>query len=158
MPATTLTAAVSQYELSVSIDAGIDRVWKSLIEEIDQWWLPDFHMTASDSKVSLDIQPGGLGLHEIAGDGSFLKWFDLQCVLPQQYKLYLIGHLAPEWGGPTTSSLGFALESDGDSTTVRMTEALHGKVADATSDSQSSGWLQLLEQGLKAHVEAGQGR
>ena len=85
-----------QYELEVQIAAPRERVWKSIFEDIKHWWLPDFHVVGPDSIVTFDPMPGGRGLIEETSDGDALLWFSVQMYLPSQFKIYLIGHVAPE--------------------------------------------------------------
>lgn len=47
-----------QYELEVPIEAPPSAVLKALTEEIDAWWLPDFHMVGEGSVVSLEAAAG----------------------------------------------------------------------------------------------------
>ena len=68
--------------------------------------------------------------------------------------LHLAGQIFPQWGGPATSLLHLALEEQGESTVLRVTDAHHGHVSDANVQSLESGWKQLFTDGLKRHVEA----
>ncbi|MCA9125860.1 MAG: SRPBCC domain-containing protein [Planctomycetales bacterium] len=142
-----------QYELEIAIQAPIDKVWQAIINDIQLWWLGDFHMVAPDSQVELDVRPGGRGLMETAGDGSFLQWYTVQAYLPQQRKIYLVGNLAPEFGGPSTSNLSLELISDSEGCTLKITDAHHGCVDEQTIDSLEKGWKQLFDSGLRCYVE-----
>lgn len=154
--ATKTPSACHQYELEIQIAASRERVWKAIFEEANFWWLPDFHVAGSDSKVTFDPNPGGQGLLETAPDGSALLWYSVQMYLPVQYKIYLTGHVAPEWGGPTTSMLKLALVEDEDGgCTLQVTDARHGHVDDQQIKSYEDGWAQLFTDGLKKFVETG---
>ncbi|MEM9480217.1 MAG: hypothetical protein AAGA58_11250, partial [Verrucomicrobiota bacterium] len=83
-----------------------------------------------------------------------LQWYAVQCYLPAQKKLYLVGHLAPEFGGPSTTSMTLSLEEfDGDRCRLSIHDAHLGNVDQKTIDSLSSGWDQIFREGLKRHVE-----
>ena len=143
-----------EYQLEIEFNATADAVWNALLNDIQHWWLPDFHMVAADSQIELDVTAGGRGLVEYRSDGSFLQWYSVQCFLPAQHKLYLIGHLAPEFGGPSTTSMTLKLEGlENDQCRLRVHDAHFGQVDGNTIDSLRSGWDQLFREGLKRHVE-----
>ena len=151
--AKTLTANCLQYELEIAIDATAARVWHAIFEETNAWWLPDFHMAGADSVVTFDPTPGGKGLQETNEEGGRLLWFQVQYYLPQEFKIYLVGHLAPDFGGPATTHLKLAVEPNGGSCVLKVTDALHGHVSEQTANSLQDGWHQLFGDGLKTHIE-----
>ncbi len=155
MPAAkTAPASCVEYHLEVEFRADSATVWKALHQDIGAWWLPDFHMTGVDSEIRFDVSPGGHGLFEQCPDGSFLQWYSVQCYLPQQKKIYLVGSVAPEFGGPSTSSLTLSLvESDG-GCKLLVHDAHVGNVDEQTAESLHSGWQQLFGEGLRQFVEA----
>lgn len=146
-------AQVAQYELEIEIDAGRERVWRALLEETNSWWLPDFHMVDAQSVVTFDTGPGGSLIEQVPGGGS-LKWYDVQYFLPDQFKIYLVGHMAPEWGGPSTSSLSLAIDERDGGCVLKVTDAHFGNVTEASVESLSNGWRQLFGEGLKPFVES----
>ncbi|MEL7500648.1 MAG: SRPBCC domain-containing protein [Planctomycetota bacterium] len=146
-------AACVEYQLEVDFNAPGDSVWDALLNEVHLWWLPDFHMVAADSRVEFDVTAGGKGLVEYRTDGSFLQWYSVQCYLPAQKKLYLIGHMAPEFGGPSTTSMTLSLEEKNEGCRLLIHDAHFGNVDEKTVASLSSGWDQLFREGLKRHVE-----
>ncbi|HBE69027.1 MAG TPA: hypothetical protein DDW52_12835 [Planctomycetaceae bacterium] len=153
-PGIVSDAACIEYHLEVSFEAPGDSVWKALLRDVNLWWLDDFHMVASDSNVEFDLSAGGKGLVEYRSDGSFLQWYALQCYLPAQKKLYLIGNLAPEFGGPSTSSLTLSVQDQGSTGSKLLIHDAHfGNVDQTTVDSLRSGWEELFGRGLKQHVE-----
>ncbi len=149
------SASCIQYELEIEIAAPREKVWKAMLEETNAWWLPDFHQVAPDSVVTFDPNPGGCGLLEQTTDGSALMWYTVQMHLPAQFKIYLVGHLAPEWGGPSTSSMKLALDETDTGCVLRVTDALHGNVDEKSLHSTQVGWTQLFGEGLKELVENG---
>lgn len=144
-----------QYEFEIRIDAPTERVWTALTEEVNAWWLADFHMVDPNSTVEFDLRPGGRGLVEHHGDGSFLQWYGVQAFLPRQHKIYLVGYLAPDFGGPATSQLCFSLTADGTGCRLCVSDALLGSIDDKTAESLKRGWNQLFDEGLRQFVESG---
>ncbi len=142
-----------QYELEIQIDAPLERVWRALTDEIDAWWLGDFHMVDPNSTVEFDVRVGGRGLIEYRPDGSFLLWYSVQAFLPEQHKIYLVGNLAPDFGGPSTTNLSLSLVARDDGCTLRITDAHHGCVDESTVASLKNGWQQLFNDGLRKYSE-----
>lgn len=153
MSGTQSSATCINYELEVDFSAAVPTVWEALLQETDLWWSSDFHMVASDSTVELDTAPGGKGLMETAPDGSFLQWYQIQAFLPEQHKIFLIGYLAPEYGGPSTSSLRLALETHGDGCKLKIQDSHVGDVNEKTAASMAEGWGVVFGDGLKKHVD-----
>lgn len=141
------------FEMEIAMDAPRERVWRAIISEIALWWLPDFHVAGSDSKISFDPRPGGRGLVEDTANGGGLQWFTVQMYLPDQFKIYMVGHIAPEWGGPSTSNLMFALEEAESGCVFKLVDSRHGNVDEKQVQSYKDGWNQLFTDGLKAYVE-----
>lgn len=142
-----------EYVLEIEISASRERVWKAIFEETNGWWLPDFHVAGPDSVVTLDPKAGGRGLVEETSDGASLLWYSVQMYLPNDFKVYLVGHIAPEWGGPATSSLKLALEETDGGCKLQVTDARHGKIDENQVQSYAEGWTNLFSDGLKAFVE-----
>ncbi len=140
------------YELQINIDASATTVWKTLIEETNRWWLSDFRMVAPDSEVIFDLSAGGTGLVEQKSGGGFLQWYQVQAHLPEQRKLYLVGHISADFGGPSTSHLCLSAEEEADGTLFRVTDSLVGNVSEESMNSLRSGWQLLFESGLAKYV------
>lgn len=148
-------ASCLQYELEIPINASPERVWNAIFEETNFWWLPDFHMAGTDSVVTFDATPGGTGLLESHKNGGGLLWYQVQYCLPQEFKIYLVGYLATDFGGPATSHLKLALETAENGCIFKVADAQHGNVDLKSADSQCEGWNQLFTDGLKEYVENG---
>lgn len=148
-----MTANCHQYDLEIEIASKCDTVWKAIFEETNRWWLPDFHVAGADSTVTFDPKPGGRGIYEEAPDGTALQWFVVQMIMPKQFKVYLVGNVAPEWGGPTTSNLKLALVEKGDGCVLQVSDARHGNIDEKQVQSYEDGWKTLFSDGLKAFVE-----
>ena len=143
---------IIKYQIEVPIDRPVDTLWALMIEEIDSWWMSDFRALGEGSKVSLDAQVGGM-LIESDSNGGSLEWYRVQMAAPPQ-SLYLVGYLAPDWGGPTTSMLKLALDADGDGSKLVISDALTGNVTDKSAGSAMEGWQMLFGEGLKKYAEA----
>ncbi len=142
-----------KYELEIEINAPREKVWEAILKKTNTWWLPDFHVAGPESTVSLDPVAGGRGLVEETPAGDSLLWYSVHMYQPSEFKIYLIGHVAPEWGGPTTSSLKLAVEQTDSGCVLKVTDARHGHVDETSLQSYSDGWAQLFTDGLKAFVE-----
>ncbi len=151
MPQVSITeASVASYEVSVTIQSSRARVWRGLTDQLNAWWLPDFHMLGTDSIVTLELKPGGRMYEESEGSG--LLWYTVLSFEVEK-SLDTVGFLTPQWGGPATSMLSFRLAADGDGTLLTMTDALSGHVSQKQIDSLHSGWTDLLSTGLKPYAE-----
>lgn len=115
---------VLQCELEIRIRPPREQVREAITEETDVWWLPDFHVVGLDSVVTLDTCASG-HLIEALPDGGSLTWYTGQMSVSGK-SLHLVGHLAPGWGGPSTTRLELSLEE---------------------------GWKTLPGEGLRAHAE-----
>ena len=153
--AKTSEAGVVQYELEIEMQAPPERVWQAIIEQTNHWWLPDFHLVGAGSTVTFDPNPGGAGLVETLEGGGGLLWYSVHYYLPKQFTIYLVGHVAPDWGGPSTSNLKLSLVTSENGCTLKVTDAQHGNVNESSIESLSDGWTQLFTDGLKAFVENG---
>lgn len=152
--ASTTPAQCTTIELEIAIEAPRERVWSAIFDETDLWWLPDFRVMGADSKVTFDPQPGGRGMVEDLADGGGLLWFNVQMYIPSEFKVYLTGHIAPEWGGPTTSMLKLALDEAESGCVFKLTDARHGHVDEKMTENYRAGWQQLFGDGLKKFVES----
>lgn len=150
MTTQSLEVRAVQYTLEVPIEAPVDRVWAALTEETNAWWLPDFHMVGADSIVTFEARAGGKLVEEKA-DGGSLLWYTVQMCTPGE-SIHLVGHIAPNWGGPATSMLELKLEADGAGTRLIVNDALFGRVGETTPQSLRDGWGQLFGEGLAKHV------
>ena len=147
-------ACCLQCELEVPIEAPRSRVWKAIIQETNEWWLPDFRVVDAGSVVTLDPTVGGHGLVESSDNGGWLLWYSVQMILPADFKIYLVGHVAPEWGGPCTSHLKLALVESEAACVLQVSDARNGHVNEGQIQSSADGWKRLFTDGLKKYVES----
>ena len=144
-------AQVFKYDFAIEIAKSAQRVWPLLINDINHWWSADFRVLGEDSAVSLDPRPGGMLLEEGA-NGDFLEWYRVQ--MAQSGKaLYLVGDLAPDWGGPSTSMLKLALTDSADGCVLTVSEGLSGCVSEASVQSAEAGWRTLFGECFKQYAQ-----
>ena len=141
-----------QYEFEIHMEAPKEKVWRALTEDIDTWWLPDFHMVGTDSKIQLDAIAGG-HLVESKADGSSLLWYTVQ-MCDTGHSLHLAGFIFPQWGGPGTTLLHLSLESVDDGTKFKVQDSQFGAIQASAAKSMEDGWIWLFTDGLKKHAEA----
>ena len=144
-------AKIIKYQFEVSINRSPTDIWDLMIDKIDAWWMDDFRALGNGSKVTLNAERGGQ-LIESNADGADLEWYRVQMVSPRQ-ALYLIGYMAPDWGGPTTSMLKLAVEERGNGGALIVSDALLGNVTENSAKSAESGWKTLFGDGLKNFAE-----
>lgn len=144
-------AKIIKYQFEVPIKRSAADIWATMIDEIDAWWMNDFRALGEDSKVTLNAETGGQ-LIESAADGSSLEWYRVQMVSPGK-TLYLVGYMAPDWGGPTTSMLKLAVEDRDIGSALIVSDALLGNVTEASARSAEEGWKILFKDGLKEFAE-----
>jgi uncharacterized protein YndB with AHSA1/START domain len=144
-----------QYELEIAINASRERVWQAIFEKTNFWWLPNFHMVGEGSVVTFDPTPGGSGLVERLEHGGGLLWYQVQYPLANEFKIYLVGYIAPDWGGPSASHLKLALQETETGCILQVTDAQHGNVNLKSVKSLQDGWTGLFTDGLKEFVENG---
>ena len=149
-----IDAKIVKYEFEIPIKRKPEDVWELIVNDINAWWMNDFRALGEGSKMSFKAEAGGQ-LIETAADGTALEWYRVQMISPGKL-LYLIGYMAPDWGGPTTSMLKLTVEERGGETVLIVSDALLGNVTQKSADSASSGWKMLFGEGLKAYAE-GQG-
>ena len=147
------TSEIRSIELTIPIAAPQRQVWEALTKKTDSWWLADFRALGEGSTVSFDAKPGGT-LTESTQDGGGLIWYTGQMNQPET-ALYLVGHTAPDWGGPTLSMLKLGLRDAEAGCVLEITDTLVGRISDQQAGSLETGWSRLFGDGLKAFVEKG---
>jgi len=147
-----LESKIYKYDFTVTIQKKTELVWDLLINEINQWWLGDFRALGEESVISLDISAGG-ALNEQTKDGASLEWYRVQSVIPRD-SIYLVGYMAPDWGGPTLSMLKLAVKSEGEYCVLSVSDTLMGNVSDSKAENAQSGWKLMFEDGFKTFAES----
>lgn len=145
-------ANIIKYKFEVTIARSPDDVWTLMTENIDAWWMQDFRALGEQSTVSLNPKPGGLLLEETP-DGGSLEWYKVQLCTPGT-ALYLVGYMAPDWGGPTISMLKLGVEVRDQGSALVVSDALMGNVTKASAKSAASGWEKLFGDGFKDYAQS----
>lgn len=121
------------------------------MRETGQWWRRDFYTDASARDFVIEPRLGGR-MFEDWGNDEGLIWATVVGVRAPRL-LELSGVSAPAWGGPNTHYHSFRLEERDGATILRFTDAVHGRIDEATATSLHEGWA-LLFDALREHCEA----
>lgn len=147
-------AGVATYEIEIQIDVPPQKVWDAIIQNINAWWLPDFHMVGQTSKITIEPRAGGQ-IIEATNDGASLLWATVELIQPSEHALYLASRIAPDWGGPATSHLKIKVEPRDNASTLKVTDAHYGHIDPKNLQCLKDGWTTLFTDGLKEFAENG---
>lgn len=145
-------AKIFKYSFELTINKPADTVWGIMCGQINEWWMNDFRVLGPESKVTLTASTGGT-LLETDNNGQMLEWYRVQMCVPGE-SMYLVGYIAPDWGGPTTSMLKLELKPLGEKTVLTVTDALLGNVSETSTKNIQNGWFDMFSNGLKAFSES----
>ncbi len=143
---------IFNYQFETAIKRDVDAVWSLMTDEINDWWMTDFRALGEGSVMSLRAEMDG-ALVETGKNGESLEWYRVQMCVPGK-SIYLVGYMAPDWGGPTISMLKLALEPKDGAALLTVSDALMGNISESSIKSAQSGWETLFRGGLKAYAEA----
>lgn len=143
---------IVKYQFEVTIQCEPEDVWSMMTQNINAWWMNDFRALGENSTVSLRLEPGGL-LLETSPDGINLEWYRVQMCTPGT-ALYLVGYMAPDWGGPTTSMLKLSVQARESGSVLIVSDALLGNVTEASAKSAASGWETLFGDGFRTYAQS----
>lgn len=144
-------ANIFTLEFETYISSSVNQVWNLLSFGINEWWMQDFR-AIPNSTVSLDLRTGGM-LMESGPEGQLLEWYKVQMVVPGE-SVYLVGHLAPDWGGPTVSMLKLSLKPKGKGCVLTVSDSLLGNISETKASSVDEGWKLLFGKSLKKYSES----
>ncbi len=152
----THPAQIATMTMEIDIDAPPRRVWQSLTDNIGEWWPADFYTggEAGSRGFSLEAKPGGRMYEEWSSGGGVL-WGTVVAADPEK-SLQVIGHVFPDWGGPSEWYGSWTLTQSGSGTALRFSESAVGKVTADGAAKKDEGW-RLLWSALKAHAEKATG-
>lgn len=140
-------ARVVEIEQEIRLAAPIEKVFRSLTEELDGWWK---FRTRPDAKIVFEPRVGGT-LHEDWGGGRGIVYGHVTCYDPP-HRVCTAG--VSGWAAATMISW-HRLEVDGESTVVKKSMVLFGDVSDELAGEIEGGSRAVLEDQLRAYVEAG---
>jgi DNA-binding transcriptional ArsR family regulator/uncharacterized protein YndB with AHSA1/START domain len=135
-----------QIEQQIEIDAPIERVFHSLINDINAWW--EFRYEDDQAKMSLEPKVGGLFL-ESWENGQGAIWGTV-LYFKENKEIRMQGLLG--MSGAVNSHYGYLLESYEDRTTLKLSHSAVGILDSNWHDAHDKGWSLLLNK-LKAFIE-----
>lgn len=145
-----MNPVINELVVELWIEAPVDRVWTKMTAEMSEWWPRDFLCTKAE-KIQLELWPGGR-LFEETPDGGGIMWGTVYRIDPGS-TLEFIGHMTPQFGGPSITMVRMTVEADGDSATkFTMVDSVLGAFAEDTKESLDEGWAYLWG-ALKAYCE-----
>jgi uncharacterized protein YndB with AHSA1/START domain len=133
----------ARIELELPIAASCATVWDCMVNRIADWWRRDFFVYAN-ARFVLEPKVGGL-MYEDTGDGHGFVWYVVHGI-EKEKSLYLIGHMRPPYGGPTTSMLLITLEDVPEGTLLKLSDCEMGKVSKKHTKSLDDGWKLLFDE------------
>ncbi len=143
---------IFKYQFETPIEREAEAVWSLMTDGINDWWTSDFRALGEGSIMAFSTETGG-ALVETGKNGESLEWYRVQMCVPGK-SIYLVGYMAPDWGGPTISMLKLALEPKDGACLLTVSDALMGNITESSIKSAQSGWETMFRDGLKAHAEA----
>jgi len=129
----------------VRIDAPVEVVWRSLVEDVGAWWP---HSFSDDPKISMEPWVGGRFMEEWDGGAAL---YAVVTHMVTGARLTVSGPMGMR--GARQYVKTYELAADGDATVVTTTASMLGDIDDETRENYDAGGVQLLES-LKAHAEA----
>jgi uncharacterized protein YndB with AHSA1/START domain len=134
------------FEHKVNIQATPEAVWSGLANDIGKWWSHSFN----NGSVSLDPHPGGQFMEQFP-DGKDGALYATVTYVEKGKKLSMSGPMG--MSAAVFNVMHFTLEPAGDGTVLTLTHRAVGQLDDDLKKGYSEGWVHLLENGLKQHVE-----
>src|ERR1044072_3983991 len=136
MPDTEVAPVAIELHAEVSIDAPVDVVWRSLVEDAGAWGP---HSFSEEPRISMERWGGGRFMEEGDG-GSALYAFVTHMVT--NARLTISGPMG--MGGARQYVKTYELVAEGDTTTVRTSASMLGDIDDETRTSYRDGGESLL--------------
>jgi uncharacterized protein YndB with AHSA1/START domain len=128
----------------IRIDAPVEVVWRSLVEDIGAWWP---HSFSDEPRISIEPWVGGRFMEEWDG-GSAL--YALVTHMVSGARLTVSGPMGMR--GARQYVKTYELTADGTATVVTTTASMLGDIDDDLRDGYRTGGEELLH-ALKAHAE-----
>jgi DNA-binding transcriptional ArsR family regulator/uncharacterized protein YndB with AHSA1/START domain len=136
-----------QIEQEIIINANREKVFKSLTENINQWWA--YRLCGKNSTLSLDPRVGGQFLED-AGNGKGAIWGVITFInAPAEIRLN--GLLGMQ--GAVNSAYSYQLEERNSQTVLKLSHDAVGLLDPEWENSHREGWKELLGTFLKQFVE-----
>lgn len=139
--------------LELTIKASPDVVWRSLVDQIGEWWPKMFYVGDAPKRFHLDPRVGGLVLEDW-GDGEGVVFGQI-LTFQKNRRLQWAGDMSVEFGGPARSVTTYTLEPAGDHTRLVFRDTPFGALSDQAREGLAQGWKFLLEGCFRPFVEEG---
>jgi len=149
------TAALSTLDivLEVPIKAPREVVWRSLVDDIGEWWPKQFYVGTSPKRFRLEPKVGGL-VWEDWGDGEGVV-FGQVLTFQRNTRVQWAGDMSAEFGGPARSVTTFTLAESERGTTLTFRDTPFGALSEMALKGLAEGWKFLLEGCFRPYVETG---
>jgi uncharacterized protein YndB with AHSA1/START domain len=139
--------------VEVTVAAGRNKVWKSLVKKTGAWWPAAYFSQSTTKRFVIENKLGGR-VYEDCGKKSGIIWGTVVGWMPGE-KIVFAFEMYPGWGGPGRSIVSITL-TDADGGTKLMLEdngvCPHAEKAAA---SVKDGWEKLLGTHFKEFVDGG---
>lgn len=142
--------------LDVEIGAPRDAVWRSLTEQIAEWWPAKFYVGRAPRRFAIEPQVGGR-VYEDWGDGEGLL-FGSVTVYQRSEMLQWVGDMSADYGGPARSVTTFRLtdgRKDGH-THLSFHDTPYGILGEPVLAGLEPGWKWLLRECFLPYAERGE--
>ncbi len=138
-------------EFQFQIDSSINQVWSNLVNETTKWWSKDFYSSPKTRAFHIEAKPGGR-MYEDYGNNEGMVWADVLLVDSPRI-IEFKGNLSPQFGGPAFSYLRLAMEENGNSTIMNVSDHVMGAVDEESQRQIAQGWQMIFEEAFKNYVE-----
>ena len=137
-------------KLAIDIAAPVGVVWKTLLDDIGEWWTMA-NFAATGGTMHLEARAGGR-LYEVGPNGHELLWAHVIEILPEK-RIFFHGAMGAPYAPASITLFQFNLESTANGTRLSIRDELFGNVNEKTTASMTEGWTHLFSVGLKQLVE-----
>lgn len=142
--------------LEIEIAAPRKQVWRSLTDQIGEWWPAKFYVGSTPRCFAIEPRVGGRVYENWGDEEGFL--FGSVISLEREAVLQWTGDLSADFGGPGRSVTTFRLsdaETDG-RTTLSFHDTTYGVLSDSVVQGLEPGWGWVLRDCFQPFVEEGQ--
>ena len=145
---------VRTFLVEVLIEAPIERVWRAMVVDTNEWWHREFFIGPDPKALLIEPRLGGR-MYEDWGDGEGMIWGHVNMVRSPEL-LQIVGDCSKDFGGPSRHIMTWNLEQDGGTTRLRLEHSIHGHVTAQVEENTSAGWKRLFGECFKRYVETGE--
>lgn len=139
--------------LEVPVAAPRDVVWRSLVDQVGEWWPKQFYVGTAPKRFRIEPRVGGL-VWEDWGDGEGIVFAQI-VTFHREHRLQWAGDMSAEYGGPARSVTTFTLTPSDEGTLVTFRDTPFGALSEMARKGLAEGWRFLLDTCFKPWVETG---